>query len=142
MPRELKRVYYTWDRWECYKAGYFEDLPPNGLTKTQATEEFGNFFKDLNQFEQGLEHVLSEWKNSCEHNLTNDKLNRIAWLGAASVCIMTGISSSFRSGYSILSEDEQRAADNLALVYLNKWLVMNDYEMTDGKRNHKSADIY
>jgi hypothetical protein len=32
----------------------------------------------------------------------------------------------FRGGFNLLSEQKQREADELALKFLNKWLVAND----------------
>jgi hypothetical protein len=138
----MERIYHTWDKWECYPAKFFEDLPPKNMTNDETLTAFAEFFRDLDKFEEGLKRVLSEWKYSCEHNLTNDKMNRVAWLGQAAICIMEGIPSSFRAGYSLLNEGERDVADRLALKYLNKWLKARNFPETDGKRNHKSANIY
>ena len=32
---------------------------------------------------ENMMRVISEWKYSCEHNLTNESLNRIAYIGQA-----------------------------------------------------------
>ena len=75
--------------------------------------------------------VISEWKHSCEHYLTNKAMNRIAWLGQASLCYGRSIPSCFRSGFNLLSEEQKNNANEIALEYLNKWLVANNrYEVT------------
>lgn len=142
MSKKIERIYHTWDKWECFRAGFFDDKPLEGMTKSECEIEFANFFKDLSEFEEGLNRVIEEWRYSCEHNLTNENLNRIAWLGQAAVCIMRGIPSDFKSGYSLLSEEEQNKADDLALDYLNVWMYDNGYEEVDGKRKHKTSNIY
>lgn len=139
---KIKRIFHTWDKWECYPSGFFEDKPPKGIDKSECLDIYKNFLSDLDSFERGLIRVTSEWVMSCEHNLTNDKMNRIAWLGQAALCIETGVPSSFRAGYSLLTDEEKHRADDLALVYLNKWLMARGEIETDGKRNHKSANIY
>lgn len=101
MSQKIKRIFHTWDKWECYPAGFYENSI-NGKTKDEFEEIYKNFLSDLNKFETALNRVLSEWKNSCEHYLSNEKMNRIAWLGQASLCIETGIPSSFRTGYFLL----------------------------------------
>ena len=95
-------------------------------------------------FESSLKRVISEWRNSCEHYLTNEKMNRIAWLGQASLCIETGIPSCYRSGYFLLSQKEREEADNMALKYLNVWLESNGYKPTDleGAGVSAQANIY
>lgn len=142
MIKPLKRIYYTWDKWECYPAGFFEDKPPKGMTTEECLDAYAVFLRDLPKFAAGMEKVFREWPNSCEHNLTNDKMNRIAWLGQSAMCAMTGIPAYFKGGYNRLTKDEQAAADALALKYLNQWLTSQGYAPTDGKRNHKSANIY
>ncbi len=51
-------------------------------------------------------------------------MNRIAWLGQASMCIATGIPSRFRGGFYKLTEAQQARANATALEYLNRWLVL------------------
>jgi len=55
-------------------------------------------------------------------------MNRIAWLGQASVAYALHIPACCRGGYNRLSESQKEAADGLALEYLNKWLVLNRRE--------------
>jgi hypothetical protein len=52
-------------------------------------------------------------------------MNRIAWLGQASLCYATGIPSTYRTGFHLLNEEQQEKANNIALEYLNKWLISN-----------------
>ena len=143
MSQKIKRIFHTWDKWECYPAGFYENSI-NGKTKDECEEIYKNFLSDLNKFESSLNRVLSEWKNSCEHYLTNEKMNRIAWLGQASLCIETGIPSNFRTGYFLLTKEQQHQADDLALKYLNVWLEKNGYETTnlEGAGVNSQANIY
>jgi hypothetical protein len=118
----MNRIYHTWDKWECYPAGFYNDRPPAGMTASGATVAYAEFLKDTPAFAAALERVLTEWPNSCEHYLSNANMNRIAWLGQASACIAMGLPAQFRSGFNLLSEEEQRTANETALVALNKWL--------------------
>lgn len=115
------RVFHTWEKWECFRAGFYEENPPDGMTHEQGEEQYRAFLSDLLRFEAALQVVTQEWKYSCEHYLTNERMNRIAWLGQASVAQALHIPTSCRGGYNMLTEDQQRAADDLALLYLNKW---------------------
>ena len=116
------RVFHTYDKWECFEAGFYA-TKVEGMNKEECQTRFRDFFKNLPLFEQNLDFIITNWKYSCEHYLSNPAMNRIAWLGQAAVCLSEGIPSSFRSGWSLLTEQEQDAANNVALVYLNRWLV-------------------
>lgn len=119
----MKRVYHTWDKWECYPAGFYEDKPPGGISASDATRRYAAFLRDTAQFSDALARVITEWPNSCEHYLSNVNMNRIAWLGQASACIALGLPSAFRSGFHLLTPSEQQTANAAALKFLNVWLT-------------------
>lgn len=136
------RILHTWDKWECYKAGFYETTV-KGLSKEVALHQYRDFFSDLDSFESALKSVTTEWVNSCEHYLTNPSMNRIAWLGQASACYALGIPSTYRGGFSLLTEDQQKAANELALQYLNKWLEENGRDPVDMETAYGGqSDLY
>lgn len=119
----MERIYHTWDKWECYPAGFYESKPKDkALSEDDCREAYRNLLRDTPTFEAALERVLNEWPRSCEHYLTNENMNRLAWLGQASLCIALGIPSEFRGGYSMLTADEKKTANKTALKYLNIWM--------------------
>lgn len=138
------RIFHTHDTWECYQAGFYAPTKP-GLSRAQGEEMYRVFLSDLPRFGEALEHVITEWKHSCEHYLTNVAMNRIAWLGQAAMCYATGVPASYRSGFSLLTEEQQEAANELALEYLNRWLVANEREpisMEEAYSYDRQSDIY
>jgi hypothetical protein len=116
-----KRIFHTYEKWECFRAGFYA-TSMKGKSKEQCEREYAAFLADANVFRAGLEGVLSEWRHSCEHNLTNMSLNRIAWLGQAAACFSLGMPREFRAGYLLLGVEQRDAADRLAHEYLNVWL--------------------
>ena len=140
---DAARIFHTYPDWECHKAGFYATTV-NGMTKDQCEEKYREFLSDLGRFESALQGVISEWKHSCEHYLTNSAMNRIAWLGQASACYATGIPAVFRGGFSLLSGDEQDAANSMALKYLNIWLKNNDREELTMNQAYtgRQSDIY
>jgi hypothetical protein len=118
----MNRIYHTWDKWECYPAGFYESKPASDLTPKECEAAYRELLQDSVMFEAALFSVITEWKRSCEHYLSNEKMNRIAWLGQAALCMAKGIPSCFRGGFNLLTEQEQIDANNMALRYLNKWL--------------------
>ena len=123
-----ERIFHTWDKWECYPAGFYESS-----LKDKTHEECETIFKDTlsdqKLFASILEKVIVEWKYSCEHYLTNKSMNRIAWLGQAAVCYHSGIPSRYSGAWFEIDEETRNEANETALTYLNKWLVENGMEM-------------
>lgn len=115
------RIYHTYEKWECFKAGFYDERPKN-MTMEEGEEAYREFLSDVSAFDLALDNVTREWKFSCEHYLTNDRMNRIAWLGQASVAYAMSIPSCCRGGYHLLTEKQKESADKLALKYLNRWL--------------------
>lgn len=140
----MKRIYHTWEKWECYPAGFYEDLPPEGMTPKDALHAYRDFLRDIPRFEAALTRVLAEWPRSCEHYLSNESMNRIAWLGQASMCIATRVPAVFRGGFNLLSPEEQRLANEAALRALNRWLEVRgepNLDM-DGAQSRTVANLY
>lgn len=125
-PKPDGRILHTWDKWECYRHGFYAERPPKGMTQEDGERAYREFLSDIERFSAALKVVTKDWKYSPEHYLTNDRMNRIAWLGQASVAQALGIPSGCRGGYRLLSEGEKYAANMAALKYLNEWLVAHD----------------
>jgi len=141
---EEGRVFHTYDKWECHKAGFYAPSK-DGVTKAEGEEMYRVFLSDLDRFGSALESVTAEWVNSCEHYLTNIAMNRIAWLGQAAMCYATGVPSAFRGGYGLLTESEQVAANELALKHLNAWLVKrgcDEINIQEAASIGRQAEIY
>ena len=138
------RIFHTYEKWECYKAGFY-DTTKDGMTKKQCEEAYKRFLSDIPTFSDALEHVITEWKHSCEHYLTNISMNRIAWLGQAAAAYAIHIPSAFRGGFYLLTEAQQQAANECALVYLNKWLAANGRStvtLEEAMSGDRQSDIY
>lgn len=118
----MDRIYHTWDKWECYPAGFYEDRPPDDMTKEDAVKKYIDLLIDLPLFEEILQKIITEWVFSCEHYLSNERMNRIAWLGQAALAYKYHIPAQYRIGYHQLTEEQQNNADKMALKYLNIWL--------------------
>ena len=122
------RIFHTFEKWECHKAGFYGSKK-DGMTAEQCEVAYSEYLSNLDRFREGLEGILKNWVNSCEHYLTNKSMNRIAWLGQAAMCYSTGVPSKFCSGFNLLTTDQQNAANELALEYLNKWMVKYNREL-------------
>lgn len=138
------RIFHTFDTWECYRAGFYSTTK-KGMTKEQCELEYAKLLSNIDLFKQVMSKIITEWKHSCEHYLTNKSMNRIAWLGQAALCYHSGIPSTFRGGFHLLSEEQQKKANEAALEYLNIWLNDNGYKpvaMDDALSTGRQVEIY
>lgn len=119
------RIFHTFDKWECHKAGFYA-TSVNGKSADECERSYAEFLKDDEKFISACERVISEWKHSCEHYLTNTAMNRIAWMGQAAACISEGLPNKYCSGFNLLSDEEQDRANGIALDAINKWMTAND----------------
>jgi ParB-like chromosome segregation protein Spo0J len=124
------RIFHTYDKWECHKAGFYASSV-SGKTAKECEQEYADFLSNGDEFRKALDNVLLEWKHSCEHYLTNTAMNRIAWLGQAAMCYAKSIPSKFCGGFNLLSEAQKQEANEIALEYLNKWLDSNNMDQVD-----------
>lgn len=119
----MKRIYHTWEKWECHKAGFYDNKPlKGGLSDDECRKTYAALLRDIPMFEAALQSVLLEWPKSCEHYLSNEKMNRIAWLGQAALCYAEGIPSIYCGGFQLLTEPGRDRANRSALKFLNRWL--------------------
>lgn len=125
----VERIYHTWDKWECYKFGFFEVRPPKGLTDDDCKMMYANLLADIDEFKRIMIFIISEWKYSCEHNLTNERMNRIAWMGQASLTYKYLLPAKYRGGYYLLTKEQQQKADEAALEIINLWMESQGYEI-------------
>lgn len=142
--KDPNRIFHTFDKWECHKAGFYKSTK-QGMTAEQCENEYAKFLSDEIRFRSALNSVINEWKYSCEQYLTNSAMNRIAWLGQASMCYETGIPSVFCSGFNLLTEDQQLKANNIALEYLNIWMKKNnrrELSLEEALSEERQIDIY
>lgn len=146
IPNEKKegRIFHTYDKWECHKAGFYASNV-EGKNAQECEEEYYHFLSDLDRFRCAAQKVIEEWPNSCEHYLTNHAMNRIAWIGQAAMCHETGIPSKYCGGFNLLSEEQKEAANLVALDALNDWLLQNGrdpVEMDEALSAGRQVEIY
>ena len=122
--KDKTRIFHTFDKWECHKAGFYKSTK-DGWSHEECENEFKRVLSDQKLFGDILSKIIVEWKYSCEHYLTNSSMNRIAWLGQAAVCYHSGVPSRYSSAWFDIDEKTREEANATALIYLNKWLCNN-----------------
>lgn len=116
----MKRIFHPYDKWEDYRHNFYGGQEFNN---DKSIETYAALLKDLPKFESALRVIVSEWQYSCEHNLSNEAMNRVAYLGQAACALLYKVPHNVsRGGYTLLTFEEQKAADVLAQKYLDLWL--------------------
>ncbi len=128
----MKQIWHPWTEWECYKAGMFDGEIT--VSSDEAKEMYATFLRDIPRFERAMERVVREWPKSCEHFLTNQSVNRIAWLGQSSMCIETGIPCHYRAGFNMMSNEDRDRANAAAARVLRRW------EREHARRNQEVSE--
>lgn len=137
------RVFHTFDKWEAVPAGFFSP-GIKGRKPDECEAEYAAFLSNLIEFESAALAVFEHWPNSSEHNLTNSSMNRIAWIGQAAACFKRGLPATYRGGFSLLSPEQQKAADLIALKCLNVWLSRRGQKeiSLDDAYGHRDSDLF
>lgn len=138
------RVFHTFDKWECVKAGFYA-TSKDGMSKEQCEAAYVDLLTDPMLFASVARKMIEAWPMSCEHYLTNTAMNRIAWIGQASVCFYSGVPSKFSGGWSQLTKKEQHQANQIAMNVLNGWLTargMEPLELSEAAAIGRQVEIY
>lgn len=121
------RIFHTHDKWELVEYGFF-DSAHKTMSAEQCRYKYADFLANEDLFKQTIYELFRDCPNSCEHNLTNSSLNRIAWIGQAVMAYKHNVPCVFCSGFNLLSEEKQIAANNVAFEALNYWLYSKGIE--------------
>lgn len=115
-----KRVYHPYYLWEDFKCGFYNNC--TGKEAKDKIEKAIEMFNNKDLTSEYMHRVINEWVYSCEHNLTNESLNKIAYIGQAACCIYADVPSTVTmKAWSFLDKKVQDRADEIALSVIKKW---------------------
>lgn len=81
--QSIDRIYHPYWNWEEVDKNMWGSVS----NRQKYLDKTIDFMADTKKFGRFMERVASEWKYSCEHNLTNYSQNRIAWMGWAACAL-------------------------------------------------------
>ena len=114
------RIYHPYDLWEDYKAGFYDNC--SGSEKSVKIEKVLEMFNSEKLTTIFMNKVIEEWVNSCEHNLTNESMNKIAYIGQGACCLYYNIPSTVTmEAWSLLDKDVRDRSDKIAKTVIEKW---------------------
>jgi hypothetical protein len=92
-----------------------------GPPMDEGKEMYRRFLSNAELFNEQARRLSSEWPISCEHFLTKDAMNRVAWIGQAAMCIHSGLSRRYRGGFHLLDAKQKISANRIAIEVLTDW---------------------
>lgn len=120
----MERIYHRYEKWECFKNGFFRNV--SGEEKKELSKKVIELFEDSKKTKEFMLKVINEWVFSCEHNLTNTSLNRVAWLGQSACCIYAKIPYSLTmENWRYVSEDKRKVACEIAEKIIKEYESKN-----------------
>lgn len=121
---KLKRIYHPYWLWEDYKYGFYNNV--SGDEKNRLIQKSVDMFNSKKLTKEFMYRVVNEWRYSCEHNLTNESLNRIAYIGQSACCIFANVPSSLTmEAWSLLDDETKQRSNELAKEVIEHWESKN-----------------
>ena len=116
----IERIYHHYLDMEefCPDGGMWKDNDNKSIFIKKSKDLLCN----IERFSETLMNLISNWKNSCGHNLSNISMNRIAWMGQAA-CYYECKSSeeSTRFAWRLLTPEQQKLANSEAMKAILHW---------------------
>lgn len=120
----MVRIYHPYWMWEDFKAGFYDNV--SGERKKEMLNKVVELFSDPALTKEYMIKVIDEWVFSCQHNLSNESLNRIAYIGQGACCLYAKVPSTITmEAWSLVSKENQKQADKIAQDVLDIWINRN-----------------
>jgi len=116
---KINQVFHHYSKWEDYAAGFYGyDFEDYQFKHEMSKELLG----DEKQFREVALQMIESWEYSCEHNLTDPSVNKIAYIGQASCCFNHGSPSELtKKAWWEIPEEKRNKADSVAREVLRIW---------------------
>ena len=117
----VPRIYHPWNLWEDYNAGFYDNV--SGQAKEEKILLAVEMFESAEETVRCMNHVIENWKYSCEQNLTNEAMNKIAYIVQGACCIYGGVpSTATMEAWSRLDKETQEQANRIAFTVAVRWV--------------------
>jgi hypothetical protein len=115
-----KQIYHPYHLWEDYKAGFYDNI--SGKNTELLISKVIELFSNPILTKKYMNMVIEQWQYSCEHNLTNLSINRIAYIGQSACCLYASIPSTITmQAWSKVDKKYRDIADQIAKETIEKW---------------------
>jgi hypothetical protein len=117
----MKKIWHPYWKWEEWQNGMWRKVSKDEERRMLPLAV--SFTGDHELYGQYMKRVTQEWTISCEHNLTDSSLNRLAWVGHAAVCFWNGTPEYItRLAWGKLTDLQRQLADEAAELAVISWI--------------------
>jgi|TARA_Y100000310_G_scaffold342084_1_gene443694 hypothetical protein len=125
VDNSANRVYHHYTKWEDHKYGFYDNC--SGELKGEKIKAVVRMFNSKNLTVKYMNRVIDEWKYSCEHNLTNPSMNKIAYIGQGACCLYAQVPNTVTmEAWNLLDKNTQDRSDAIAKKVIDKWTKENE----------------
>ena len=116
----MKRIFHQYQEMEDFKNGMYRE---NKNDRNERVKRACEILGDKETCRKAMETVVSKWKNATEYNLSNDKINKKAWLGQACCSIYANVhEDETREGWGLLTDNQREQANKIANEIITNWV--------------------
>lgn len=125
----MERIFHHYNKWEDYHAGMYDECKEGREERVkQAAEILGT----PQICREAMQMVIAQWEKATEYNLSNEQINRKAWLGQAACCCYAGIhEDETREAWGIMTEAQRVEANRIAAGIIKRWVRKKDIETSE-----------
>lgn len=113
----IKQVYIPYYEWEDFINGMW------GKGDESRLQETIEFTGDHAKYGEAMKEVIIAWPRTMLNSLTNNGINKRAFLGHCAVCFKLGVQESItRMAWKQLTDEQRYEADKVAQETIDEWI--------------------
>ena len=116
---KIKQIFYHFSKWEDFKAGLYNSSCERFEEKVKLSVDL---LSNQEEFYEVAVEMFNAWTYSAEQNLTDNAINKNAWIGQASCCFNHKAPDyATKEAWWKLDEETRAKANNTARRALRHW---------------------
>ena len=116
---KIKQKFYHFTKWEDFNNGMYDGACDRYEEKVALSMEL---LSDQDEFYSIAKEMVSKWTFSAEQSLTDNLINKKAWIGQASCCFNHHAPDyATKAAWWQLSEQTREEANNTAKKVIQEW---------------------
>jgi len=128
----MKQIYKPYSEWEDWQNGMWSRVDnENDIIKSAI-----QFTGDHKKYGKSMGEVITAWPNTMLNSLTNQSMNRKAFLGHCACCYRFGWPEYLvRTAWKELTDEQRKLANNEAQTRIDKWIEQYKNTLTPGRKD-------
>ena len=117
----MKRIFHPYTIMEDYLNGMYEEEKDG---RSERIKKACGILGNKKTCREAMEMAVKQWKYATEYNLSNDKINKRAWLGQACCSIYANVhEDETRESWGMLIDIQREEANRIADEIISKWIL-------------------